>query len=81
LSEAKGRRIALVTCGWLTAATLHGLYDWTMTIQAVLPTIIAGLSFMLLSLYLSDRKKAEETAAGAAKNHAGRFQQLACRQR
>jgi RsiW-degrading membrane proteinase PrsW (M82 family) len=50
--EAKGRMVALVACGLVIAATLHGLYDGLFAVQPVLPAAVAVLSFMLLRIYL-----------------------------
>jgi len=50
--EAVGRRIALCTLGLALAAAVHGTFDWLCNLQPVLPALIAGGGFLLLSVQM-----------------------------
>lgn len=50
----KQRRLALATVGLISAAVLHGLYDWSWRLQTTLPAIITGFGFMLFYTHLTN---------------------------
>lgn len=47
------RRGVLFLVGLLTAATLHGLYDWLASVQPTFAALVVAASFMLFYAYLS----------------------------
>ena len=47
------RRGVLFLVGLLTAAVLHGLYDWLAALQQTFAALVVAASFMLFYAYLS----------------------------
>ena len=57
------RRGALFLVGLLTAAVLHGLYDWLATVQATLAALVVAASFMLFDADLSKLRTLTSSAS------------------